>query len=278
MSDSKFDLGDYVEVKDRIKLFYELYGQGRLVTERYELTREPDDKPKVIVEAAAYRSPEDVHPGRGLSWMYLPGSTSYTKGSELENTETSAWGRAIGALGILIDRSIASGNEVRNKAGQQEPVRDGLIGTAEKGTAVTSDYALRMTAEGGAFLGFRLKNDERKAGFLVEAHDALAEALAAIGASVIGQRIQVWGHWVEHALKNGGKYNAFYIERIQTPDFTLPAESQPSSREGATGEPADERDVTGAGKTSGAMSGSAGEPAAASEAELDALPLFSDAA
>lgn len=118
MPDKKFDLGDYVEVKDRIKLFYELYGKGALVTSGYELTAQPDDKPKVIVTALAYRTPEDPHPGVGTSWMYLPGSTSYTKGSEIENAETSAWGRAIGALGILIDRSIATSTEIEAKSGE----------------------------------------------------------------------------------------------------------------------------------------------------------------
>ena len=115
MPDKKFELGDYVEVKDRIKLFYELFGQGRLVTGEVRLSTEPDGVPRVMVQGLAYRSPDDPLPGVGWSWMALPGSTPYTRGSELENVETSAWGRAIGSLGILIDRSIASAQEVENK-------------------------------------------------------------------------------------------------------------------------------------------------------------------
>ena len=137
MPDKKFDLGDYVEVKDRIKLFYELFGQGRLVTGEVRLTTEPDGVPRVMVQGLAYRSPDDQLPGVGWSWMALPGTTSYTKGSELENVETSAWGRAIGSLGILIDRSIASANEVENK-------RDG--GSAPERTAAPTD-AYRETEE-----------------------------------------------------------------------------------------------------------------------------------
>ena len=38
MSDKTFDLGDYVEVKDRIRIFYELYPAGRLVTEEVTIT------------------------------------------------------------------------------------------------------------------------------------------------------------------------------------------------------------------------------------------------
>lgn len=116
------DLGDYVQVKDRIARFYELFGQGRIVTTEVRLTREPDDTPRVLVEAKAYRNPEDSLPGVGWSWMELPGKTSFTRGSELENTETSAWGRAIAALGVLVDHSIASQQEINNK-GSDEPQR-----------------------------------------------------------------------------------------------------------------------------------------------------------
>ena len=180
-TDKKFDLGDYVEVRDRIGRFYELFGQGRLVTESYQLTREPDDKPKVIVTAAAYRTPDDPHPGIGHSWMYLPGTTNYTRGSELENVETSAWGRAIGALGILIDRSIASANEIQSK---EQPTRTEVYGASNPPQRPTSagnapsypagdwqahgvafagkapyDANLRETPDGGAF-GFRVDTAE----------------------------------------------------------------------------------------------------------------------
>jgi hypothetical protein len=117
MPDRKeFDLGDYIEVKDRIARFYELYAGGRLVTEEVRASTEPDGKPRIWVKAAAYRTADDPRPGIGWSWLELPGTTPYTKGSELENAETSAWGRAIGSLGILIDKSIASAQEIKNKA------------------------------------------------------------------------------------------------------------------------------------------------------------------
>src|SRR5687768_2837480 len=147
MPDKKFELGDYVEVKDRIKILYELFPQARIETD-FQLTSEPDDKPKVICRAYVYRKPEDERPaGHGTSWLYLPGATPYTRGSEIENAETSAVGRAIGMLGILIDRSIASAQEVENKRDHNprmgevipadpkpiaRPTHDGsLIGVAE---------------------------------------------------------------------------------------------------------------------------------------------------
>src|SRR5687768_6226740 len=102
MPDKKFELGDYVEVKDRIRVLYEFFPQARIETD-YHLTSEPDDRPKVIARALVYRKPEDEKPaGNGTSWMYLPGKTTFTRDSEIENAETSAVGRAIGMLGILI--------------------------------------------------------------------------------------------------------------------------------------------------------------------------------
>lgn len=225
----KFDLGDYVQVKDRIAIFYELFGEGRLVTTSVQLTTEPDGKPRVMVEAAAYRSPDDQLPGRGWSWMEVPGTTPYTKGSELENTETSAWGRAIAALGILVDRSIASAQEVQNKQTDSEPVTthaDGLVGTAEAGKG-DADFDLRQTPDGFR-LAFRLVQGRK--GFKVIAYDALAESLAVIRSDVEGQQVTVWGTFHDEAFTPKGKdrevtYQVIHLERIATPDLILPASS-----------------------------------------------------
>lgn len=240
--DKGFDLGDYVEVKDRIKLFYELFGQGRLVTSQIQLTSEPDGKPRVIVEAKAYRSPDDPLPGVGWSWLELPGTTPYTRGSEIENAETSAWGRAIGSLGILIDRSIASANEVANKSGQ--PVAgstppaavpaaptpapsESVIGTAEVGKP-PSDFELRQTPDGPG-LSFRLT--EGRSGFKVVAKGPLATSLAAV--KPIGERVECWGTWSDEQFTPKGKdrpvtYRVLHLERIKGADWTLPADEAAS--------------------------------------------------
>jgi hypothetical protein len=56
----------------------------------------------------------------------VPGTTPFTRGSEIQNLETSAWGRAIGALGIGIDASIATLDEV-----QQAKERSKVMQTTE---------------------------------------------------------------------------------------------------------------------------------------------------
>ena len=250
MSDKKFDLGDYVEVKDRIKLFYELYGQGRLVTGEVRLTTEPDGVPRVLVQAFAYRSPDDPLPGVGWSWLELPGKTTYTKGSEVENAETSAWGRAIGSLGILIDRSIASANEVQNKqepatpasvnaqererlAASDDRKRDldgrgsdgSLIGTVE----VAKDFPDFMPRIGpeGPVLAFKLTS--AAGGIKVIATGPLAEVLALSKDSVLGHRVSCWGRIRDEAFTPKGTrkaitYQVLDLERIKGPDFTLPAD------------------------------------------------------
>jgi hypothetical protein len=238
MPERKFDLGDYVEVKDRIKLFYELYGQGRLVTGEVRLSNEPDGVARVLVQGLAYRTPDDPLPGVGWSWMELPGKTTYTKGSELENTETSAWGRAIGSLGILIDRSIASAQEVDNKAGESpkqdggiirtkndglDAAMDGLIGTAV--AQGTQDFELRQSPEGWT-LPFRIKNGTSS--FIVLAEGEIAQAVATLKPTIIDQRVTVWGHWTDEVIPKKGtkpeiRYRVLHLERMATPDGVIPA-------------------------------------------------------
>jgi hypothetical protein len=230
--DKKFDLGDYVEVKDRIRIFYELYANGRLVTDYVRFPNPDDDRPRITVRALAYRNPEDTHPAVGYSWMELPGTTSYTKGSELENTETSAWGRAIAALGILIDKSIASGQEVQNKQGEssRQPTgaaargtthEDGLVGKAV--IQGTQDGMLRESPEGWT-LPFRIK--EGRLSQIVLAHDDIAKALDTLRADWLDKRITVWGTYSDETFAKGDDvigYKVLHVERIQTPEWILPA-------------------------------------------------------
>lgn len=101
---------DYIPVNERIAAFYAKHPDGSLQSEVIELS-----DTRVTIRGLAYRSPEDPRPGIGLSSLEIPGKTPYTRGSEVENCETSAWGRAIAALGFEVKRGIASAEEVRSK-------------------------------------------------------------------------------------------------------------------------------------------------------------------
>lgn len=74
----------------------------------------------IVYTAAAYRSPEDPLPGIGVAWEPFPGKTPYTKDSELQNAETSAWGRAIVAVLASESKSVASAEDVRNRQADRE--------------------------------------------------------------------------------------------------------------------------------------------------------------
>lgn len=127
MAFDKKGLDDYVDVATRITEFRAKYPDGYLApipAERpYQIvTIGPDDKVFVVVVAAAYRQPGDLSPGVGMAWEPFPGRTPYTRDSELMNAETSAWGRAIIALGAADSRKgIASREEVRNRQDEPSP-------------------------------------------------------------------------------------------------------------------------------------------------------------
>lgn len=224
MSEYKDRLGGYVEVKDRIRLFYEAFDTGAIVTESVTY-QDIGDEHYVVVQALAYRSPDDPHPARGSSWMKVPGSTPYTKGSELENTETSAWGRAIGALNIGITNSIATSDEIQSKTvkADVEHADDGsLIGVVQVGDRSTSDYLLRQTPDGSA-LGFRLRGE--RGGILVRCLGPLADQLFAHKDEVIGKRATVWGRVTEEAFTPNKpnarevRYQVLSAERVRVPDL-----------------------------------------------------------
>lgn len=233
---SKYDerLKDYVDVKERIRLFYVAHPDGRLVTTNVQVRRDPDDVPRVWVEACAYRTPDDPLPGRGWSWLVLPGTTPYTRGSELENAETSAWGRAIGALGIGIAGGIASRDEIAAKVTEPAVARgalvesdgDGLIGTVEVGKPeARTDFELREEPD-GLVLGFRLRGE--RGGIKVLARRQLAVDLRESRDKVVGTRVTCWGALqTERFTTRAGRdisYQVLDLARIRGPFGELPGE------------------------------------------------------
>ncbi len=110
-------MADYVDVAERIGEFRAKHPEGSLQS---RVLRWPEEGfPFIVVEARAYRSPDDTRPGVGLAQENFPGRTPYTHDSELQNAETSAWGRAIvAALAADTRKGIASRQEVaRTRSG-----------------------------------------------------------------------------------------------------------------------------------------------------------------
>jgi hypothetical protein len=109
-----FNLNDYVQVNERVELFYKKYPNGSIQTEIVS-----NHEGEVIVKAFIYRDREDTRPCTGHA-MEVAGSSFINKTSHIENCETSAVGRALAMLGFEIKKSIASQEEVANAKLQQE--------------------------------------------------------------------------------------------------------------------------------------------------------------
>ena len=104
---------EYVEVNTRIKYFRQNFKEWSLTSEIIELTSE------TVLIKAVIRNPE----GRIIASGYAheeKASSYINKTSFIENCETSAWGRALGNLGIGIDSSVASYEEVKTAIQKQE--------------------------------------------------------------------------------------------------------------------------------------------------------------
>ena len=101
-----YDISDYVDVKTRIELLYKKYENASI---QFEFKGVMDGNPDFIWGIAyVYRNPDDPRPATGTCSELAQGKTAFTRGSELANLETSAIGRAIGALGIGLGKSMAS--------------------------------------------------------------------------------------------------------------------------------------------------------------------------
>ena len=114
-----FDLDpDYKQVPERIADFKAKHPEGSLRPlnpERpYEIVS-VEGQTFIVYSAAAFRHPLDPAPGVGTAWELVPGKTPYTKLSELQNAETSAWGRAIVAVLASESKAVASAEDVRNR-------------------------------------------------------------------------------------------------------------------------------------------------------------------
>lgn len=121
---------DYIDVAARIAEFRSRHPEGSIQPANLEQPFQIiniDGQTFIVYGAAAYRTPDDPRPGIGYAYEPFPGRTGFTRNSELQNAETSAWGRAIvAALAADAKKGVASAEEVRNRAAErgEYPVTD----------------------------------------------------------------------------------------------------------------------------------------------------------
>jgi hypothetical protein len=106
-SDDTFDPADYTPVAERITRFYEQYPGGRIITKPRRVNEE-----MVLFEARVYRAAGDRRPAATGFASERPGDGDINTVACIENTETSAIGRALANLGITAGRRRPSREEM----------------------------------------------------------------------------------------------------------------------------------------------------------------------
>lgn len=112
-----FNLDDYVQVNERITMFYKEHPAGSIQTEIVL-----NNETQIIIKASVYRNGEDKIPCTGHA-MEKEGTSFINKTSHVENCETSAVGRALAMMGYGISKVVRSKEEMENAVKQQEEMK-----------------------------------------------------------------------------------------------------------------------------------------------------------
>jgi len=163
-TDSTFDPGAYAPVADRISLFYAAHPTGRIVTDLVSRT-----DLEVVFKAAVYRSSEERRPAATGWAAEREGDGDVNLVACLENTETSAVGRALANLGFTAATQRPSVEEME-KAGRTR---------ARLGRASAQASARSTPAEAKSRASARAGGDELQA-----RADAATDVLELIAAAV----------------------------------------------------------------------------------------------
>ena len=118
-AESGYDLERYAPVAKRITLFYEKFPAGRIITSLVER-----DARTVIFRARVYRAANDARPAATGWALEREGDGDVNAVACLENTETSAIGRALANLGFTASAERPSREEMARVArARQAPLR-----------------------------------------------------------------------------------------------------------------------------------------------------------
>jgi len=121
---------DYVPVHERLIYFNDNFKNGSIETKILS-----NENGVVIFQAIAipdHETPDRIFTGTAYE---KEDSTFINKTSYIENCETSAVGRALGMMGIGIDTSVGSADEVANAVNNQGKVTP----VSKAPTAITED-------------------------------------------------------------------------------------------------------------------------------------------
>ena len=149
-----FDVGEYAPVADRITLFYARFPTGRIITRLISRT----DR-EITVQAFVFRSVEEERPSAtGLASERI-GDGDVNTVACLENTETSAIGRALANLGLT--------------ASSQRPSREEMVKANRERTLRVAEASARRLTTSPSTASVAL---QRSADHVMDALDLLAVA------------------------------------------------------------------------------------------------------
>ncbi len=134
---------DYIDVATRLTEMREKYPDLTMSQVSMQFVS-VGQKDYVVYTAAAYRNAEDTRPGIGTAWEPIPGPTSFTKDSEVQNAETAAWGRALVAIGANTRNGIATTEEVTNRTGPSQQSAEQL---SQRGGATPQQIMQHQVAD-----------------------------------------------------------------------------------------------------------------------------------
>lgn len=146
---------NYVMVNDRIKYFRENYKGWSLTSEIISLTEDS------CVIKAVISDENGIVKATGFAQEDRT-SSMINKTSFVENCETSAWGRALGNLGIGIDDSIASAEEVDMAIKKQEVEQSLELKCDKCGKTLTDKVAKFSKSKFGRELCFECQDAVKK--------------------------------------------------------------------------------------------------------------------
>ena len=110
--DASFNPADYALVADRITSFYERYPTGRIITKLVSRVDRGDGADEITFRAQVFRTAEDNHAAATGYASEREGDGEINTVACLENTETSAIGRALANLGFTASRQRPSAEEM----------------------------------------------------------------------------------------------------------------------------------------------------------------------
>lgn len=154
-SDDSFNPAEYAPVASRITRFYERYATGRIVTELVSRTEREDGVFEVIFRALVYRTEGDTQAAATGYALERDDDGDINTVACLENTETSAIGRALANLGFTASPNRPSYEEMqkvdraRTRLAATTPQGEGgsVASRSRDTTARTPDTILQDTAD-----------------------------------------------------------------------------------------------------------------------------------